>query len=217
MFIESLISGSPYVELSRCSYIQSSSGFTAKIDYSGKGWLSGKKNSFTAVLYPEGKEKEPIYTVDGQWTGKFTIKDAKTKQEVDQYDPSVTNVTPLTVAPIEEQDELESRRAWKKVADAILKGDMDTTSNEKSIIENSQRDLRKKEKEEGREWERRFFSRVDGYSLLEKLTSKIGEQINDSLTSGVWEFDAAKASQAKPPFHKDGAAAISGGSVDNAQ
>jgi oxysterol-binding protein-related protein 9/10/11 len=210
LFIESLITGSPYVELTRCSYIRSSSGFTAKIDYSGKGWLSGKKNTFSAVLYPEGKEKDVLYTVDGQWNEKFSIKDAKTKQVVDTYDPNVTKVTQLTVAPIEQQDELESRRAWKKVADAISKGDMDTTSNEKSIIENSQRELRKKEKEEGREWERRFFTRTDKYPLFEKLASSIGEQINDSSTNGVWIFDAEKASKAKPPFHKDGTAAVGG-------
>ncbi|KAF2473493.1 oxysterol binding protein-like protein [Lindgomyces ingoldianus] len=202
LHIEGLITGSPYVELNRCSYIQSSSGYTAKIDYSGRGWLSGKKNTFAATLYPEGKEKEPIYLVDGQWNEGFTIKDAKTKKVLDTYDPKITKVTPLTVAELEDQDEMESRRAWKKVADAIAKGDMDTTSYEKSIIENSQRELRKKEREEGREWDRRFFSRTDTYPLLQKMAAKIGEQINDNLTSGVWIFDAEKASAAKPPFRK---------------
>ena len=47
----------------------------------------------------------------------------------------------------------ESRRAWAKVADAILKGDMDTTAREKSIIENRQREMRRIEQAEGREWE----------------------------------------------------------------
>ncbi|KAF2191207.1 Oxysterol-binding protein [Zopfia rhizophila CBS 207.26] len=208
LHIEGLITGSPYVELNRCSYIQSTSGYTAKIDYSGKGWISGKKNSFAAVLYPEGKEKEPIYTVDGQWTDAFTIKDAKTKKVIDTYDPKVTKTTPLIVADIEEQDEMESRRAWKKVADAIAKGDMDTTSYEKSIIENRQREMRKKEKEEGREWERRFFSRTDKFPLFEKLAGKLGEQINDNLTNGVWQFDAEKASESRPPFRKEGSGGV---------
>lgn len=203
LHIEGLITGSPYVELNRCSYIQSSSGYTAKIDYSGKGWLSGKKNTFSAILYPEGKEKEPVYTVDGQWTDSFTVKDAKTKKVVDTYDPKVTKVTPLTIAELEDQDDMETRKAWKKVADAILKGDMDTTSYEKSIIENRQREMRKQEKEEGREWERRFFTRTDKFPLFERLAEKIGEQVNDSLTNGVWIFDQDKASQAKPPFHGD--------------
>ncbi|KAF2006829.1 Oxysterol-binding protein, partial [Amniculicola lignicola CBS 123094] len=96
LHIEGLIMGAPYVELNRCSYITSSSGYTAKIDYSGKGWVSGKKNTFSAVLYPsDGKEKDAIYTVDGQWTDAFSIKDPKTKKIVDEYDPKITKVTPL--------------------------------------------------------------------------------------------------------------------------
>ena len=172
------------------------SGYTAKIDYSGKGWLSGKKNSFTASLYPEGKEKEPIYVVDGQWTDDFIIKEVKTKKVVDQFSPKVTKCTPLRVAPVEEQGEMESRRAWKKVADAIIKGDTDTAGLEKSIIENQQRELRKKEKEESREWERKYFSRTQSHSTFEALAKKIGEPINDSQTNGIWIFDAEKASKA---------------------
>ncbi|ORX99223.1 hypothetical protein BCR34DRAFT_606695 [Clohesyomyces aquaticus] len=203
LHIEGLITGSPYVELNRQSYITSSSGFTAKIDYSGKGWLSGKKNTFAATLYPEGKEKDILYYVDGQWNEGFTIKDSK-KKTIDTYDPKVTKTTPLTVAELDDQDELESRRAWKKVADAIVKGDMDTTSYEKSIIENGQRELRKKEKEEGREWERRFFKRTPEYSRFERLAKKMGEQVNDNLTNGVWVFDGEKASQSQPPFRSEG-------------
>lgn len=70
---------------------------------------------------------------------------------------------------MEEQDDFESRRAWKKVADAINKGDMDTTSTEKSIIENRQRAMRKTEKEQGKEWERKFFNRVEADPTFEKL------------------------------------------------
>lgn len=80
---------------------------------------------------------------------------------------------------------------------------MDTTSYEKSIIENRQRAMRKQEKDEGREWERRFFSRTDSLPLFEKLAAKIGEQTNEHLTNGVWVFDQDKASAAKPPFHPD--------------
>lgn len=110
----------------------------------------------------------------------------------------------MIVADIEDQDEMESRRAWKKVADAIKKGDTDTAGYEKSIIENKQRDMRKSEKEQGRDWERRFFSRTNSFSLFQKLADKIGEQVNDSQTNGVWIFDAAKASDSSPPFRKDG-------------
>lgn len=200
-----MITGSPYVELNGNTFIQSSSGFTAKIEYSGKGWVSGKKNTFSAILYPEGKEKDVLYSIDGQWTDTWQIKDGKAKHGtvIDTFDPKVTKTTPLTVAPIEQQDDFETRRAWKKVSDAINKGDMDKTSAEKTIIETRQREMRKQEKETGKEWERKFFTRSDKFPLFQKLAQKIGEPVNDTQTNGVWSFDQAKASAATSPFHPD--------------
>jgi hypothetical protein len=203
LHIEGLITGSPYVELNSSTYIQSSSGYTTRIDYSGKGWVSGKKNTFSAVLYPEGKEKETIYKAEGQWTDSFTIKDAKTKSVVDTFDHKSTKTTALSVAPIEEQDDFETRRAWKKVSDAINSGNMDLTSSEKTIIETRQREMRQTEKDAGREWERKFFSRAPNYPLFEQLAQKVGESLNDSQTNGVWQFDRERAKNAKSPFHPD--------------
>jgi hypothetical protein len=130
------------------------------------------------------------------------VKDAKTKKEIDSYDPVKTPVTGLTVATIEQQDELESRRAWQKVAHAISKGDMDLTAAEKTKIENEQRDLRKKEKDEGREWERLFFTRARTDPTFEKLALSIGEVLDSDKTDGVWLWDSNKAANAKPPFKK---------------
>ena len=203
LHIEGLITGSPFVELNSSTYIQSSSGFTSRIDYSGKGWVSGKKNTFSAVMYPEGKEKEIIYKADGQWNDAFQIKDANTKTVVDTFDHKAAKTTPLIVAPIEEQDHFETRRAWKKVSDAIVKGDMDLTSAEKSIIENRQREMRKAEKDASTEWDRAFFTRVTEFPLFEQLAKKIGESINDNQTNGVWVFDKQKAQAAKSPFHPE--------------
>jgi hypothetical protein len=92
-------------------------------------------------------------------------------QVIDTFDHAAIKPTALTIAPFEQQDHFESRKAWKKVADAITKGDLDTTSAEKSIIENRQRAMRKTEKEQGKEWERKFFKRVEKDSVFEKLVS----------------------------------------------
>lgn len=147
------------------------------------------------MLYPEGKEKDVLYKIDGQWTEAWQIKegDGKKAPVIDTFDPKVTKTTPLTVAPIEQQDDMETRRAWKKVSDAINKGDMDLTSAEKTIIENRQREMRKQEKEAGREWERRYFTRSDKFPLFEQLAKKVGEPINDTQTNGVWSFKANAA------------------------
>lgn len=154
-------------------------------------------------MYPSGKsEKDAIYTAEGHWNKEFTMSDAKTKKVIDEYQASKYKTTPLTVAPLEQQDDLESRKAWSKVASAINKGDMDTTGREKTAIENSQRELRKKEAAEGREWNRRFFSKTDKHPAYDVLAKQVGETIQADQTGGVWEFDQAKAREAKPPFHQ---------------
>lgn len=204
LHIESLLYGTPFVELNKCSYIISSSGYISRIDYSGKGWLSGKKNSFVASLYREGKEKEPLYTAEGQWTDNFSIYEGskKTSGALESYNAKTSKTTPLTVAPLDQQDPYESNRAWQYVAAAIKKTDMDTVAIEKSKIENAQRELRRKEQAEGREWQRRFFKRVaPPCPTFEKLAKPIAEKIESEKTGGIWRFDTEKAADAKPPFH----------------
>lgn len=171
----------------------------AKIDYSGKGWVSGKKNSFTATLYPAGKEKDILYTIEGQWTDSFTIKAGggshlKKAHPIDSYNAKTSKTTPLRVAPIEQQDPMESNRAWQHVIAGIQKADMDKVHIEKSKIENSQRDLRKKEQDEGRIWQRRYFKHsATSDPIFEHLVKAIpGERIEAEKTGGVWRFDESK-------------------------
>lgn len=201
LHIEGLIFGAPFIELDGSSFITSSSGFTAKVDYSGKGWLSGKKNSFTATLYPTGKEKEVLYNVSGQWTKNFDIHTGSAKHSgkdtlVESWDPTLVPTTALTVAPREKQHPLESRRAWAKVAAAIAKGDLDTVGAEKAKIENAQRAMRAQEKSEGRAWERRYFSSADGGdAVLAQLGRVVGlaEHGDADKTGGLWRYNREKA------------------------
>lgn len=209
LHIESLIYGTPFVELNRFTQIVSSTGYVSKIDYSGKGWLSGKKNTFSAVLYHQDQgEKKPVYTADGQWSDTFVLRDAK-KKEIEKYSVK-TKTIPLTLAPVDGQDLYESRRAWKDVASAIERGDMDATSVAKSKIENAQREMRKKEKDGGREWERRFFKRAEMND--DKTSAKLFGMLNPDIsssaldndkTAGIWRFDQERAKDAVPPFHPD--------------
>jgi hypothetical protein len=208
LHIESLVYGTPFVELEKTTKIASSSGYVAKIDYSGKGWLSGKKNTFSASLFKASEgEKKPLYTVDGQWSDSFTIKDARTKDVIDKFSIKESTTTPLTVAPLESQDLYESRRAWSDVAAGIQKGDMDAVSIAKSRIENGQRELRRVEKSEGREWERRFFTHTeekDDDPEFLRLARSIDLTLDSEKTGGIWRFDAKKAEGARPPYHKTG-------------
>ncbi|KAM0295659.1 hypothetical protein ACHAO9_000740 [Fusarium lateritium] len=201
LHIEGLIFGAPFVELDGSSHITSSSGFTAKIDYSGKGWLSGKKNTIVASVYPTGKEKDVLYNVTGQWNKTLEVYSGPAKSNskstlVSTYDAVSTAQTELKVAPISQQHPLESRRAWSRVAEAIQKGDMDTTGTEKGKIENAQRNMRVKERSESRTWDRQYFTAVQGQDpVLQQLGKVVGVPVDGEAdkTGGVWRFDKTKA------------------------
>ncbi|KAK2063084.1 oxysterol-binding protein [Colletotrichum caudatum] len=206
LHIEGLIFGAPFIELEGTSFITSSTGFTSKIDYSGKGWLSGKKNSVTASVYPAGKEKDVAYNITGVWTKSFEIHEGSPKHNssktlIETYDASEHPTSKLIVAPIDKQHPLESRRAWKGVADGIAKGDMDLVSREKSAIEKAQRELRAKEKAEGRTWERRYFTdrQAGGDAVLESLGAQVGLPTTGDAekTGGLWRYDAEKADKVR--------------------
>ncbi|KAL9057156.1 MAG: hypothetical protein Q9162_002484 [Coniocarpon cinnabarinum] len=199
LHIEGLWGGAPFVELNGNTSITSNSGYTSKVDYSGRGWFAGKKNTFAATMFADAKPKDSLYQIDGQWTGQFTIKDSK-KQTIDTWNAKEQPTSPFVIASIEEQDPIESRRAWQKVAQAQTKNDMSTLSNEKSKIEETQRALRRQEAAEGREWERIFFTRLEKDELFNKLGSKIGESVSSDKTDGIWRYDPGKAQQAVPPY-----------------
>lgn len=137
-----------------------------------------------------------MYTVTGQWTKQFEIRGGGKKSDlIDSYDADAVPGTPLCIAPIEKQDPLESRRAWSKVAAGVAVGDMDAIGIEKTRIEVSQRELRMKEKSEGRIWERRYFSKVDRCPVLQILAPQIQLTTDEDKTGGIWRFDENKAAK----------------------
>lgn len=167
--VEGLMSASLAPELSGTSYVRSSSGYTTKIEYFCKGWIGGKRNSFLATIFHDDNEKDPIYIAEGQWNDTYIIKEGKSQNVLERVDINALTRTPLTVAPIENQHHLESRRAWQPVVDAINKGDIFAVGQEKSKIENEQREMRMLEKGEGRDFPRRYFTLANEDPLGEKL------------------------------------------------
>lgn len=104
----------------------------------------------------------------------------------------------MTIPPIDQQGPLETRRAWSKVAAAIEKGDYEITGQEKSKIENEQREMRKKEKDEGREWLRRYFTKMEVDPKFQTLAEKAGVAAEPEKTGGMWVFDQEKYNKLKP-------------------
>lgn len=146
--IEGLWYGAPYVELDQTSLIQSSHGLVTKIEYRGKGWVSGKSHSFTATISSTGSTSSSshhhhssssgsvLYTIDGTWTGEsHFIKPSNGGKEGQLFLNAAGPTNPIEVRPVEQQGEFESRRAWKAVADGIRKGDFESASQAKAALE----------------------------------------------------------------------------------
>ena len=109
--IKSLLSGTPYPELLGSSYITSSTGFTSKIDYEGKGTFGGgQKNAFTASMYQTSKPSNVLFEADGTWNDKFTfydVRDGGKRRELESYDTATLQPVPLTLNPLDQQDPWE--------------------------------------------------------------------------------------------------------------
>ena len=182
------------------SHIYSSTGFTSRIEYSGVGLFSGKKSSFVAKLYRNRKPDEPLSSAVGQWTNTYTVQN-EDSQDIEICHANAQKENSPIVADIDQQDAWESRRAWNKVTDAVRAGKTTTIGHEKSKIERAQREMRRKERIEGREWERLFFRKTENDSLFTRLVGQSGEQLNADKTGGVWRFDEEKARNVRAPYH----------------
>ncbi|KAH7882179.1 hypothetical protein F5I97DRAFT_1913014 [Phlebopus sp. FC_14] len=123
--IDGLWYGSPYIELVETSYISSSSGWLSTIEYKGKGYFSGKSHSFKATVTPPAHVQQSSHVIEGTWhtTSKHNSSGATF------HDVTIPKEE-VTVAPIEQQDEWESRRLW-------YEGDFESAAREKSRIEAS--------------------------------------------------------------------------------
>ena len=187
--IQGLIYLTPYVELDRTTYIISSTGYLSTIEYAGRGWLSGQKNSFTATL---SKGKEPLYKVSGQWTGESTYTSLlnSSQKDIPFWNTKNNDPTHVIVAPVEKQGPWESRRIWKNVAESIEKNDVEIAGRYKSAIEIGQRKMREEEQKVGETWKQRFFTWVENdetaSGLRAELTALTGNGVDGNV--GSWIF-----------------------------
>jgi hypothetical protein len=161
--IDGIWYGSPYIELTDSSWISSSTGWNATLEYKGRGYFSGRAHSIKMQTFlPNSRSAKQ--TVEGQWDTVTT--DVKTGQ-------TFTDVTGpkeiITVKPIDEQDNWESRKLWELVAQGIREGDYELASVEKTKIENEQRQRRRDEQAAGKPWELRYFVHVENDPEYEKL------------------------------------------------
>ncbi|EPX71540.1 oxysterol binding protein [Schizosaccharomyces octosporus yFS286] len=194
--LEGLWYMTPYIELYGSTYIVSTSNYITKIDYSGRGYFSGTKNSFKATVYEKGAN--PDYVAEGVWTGTSKVTDTKSKTTSPFLDYGTMDAIPILPRPYSEVGEWETRHVWGKVSSALARNAYDIVSVEKSTVEQSQRDMRKREQEEGVEWKRRYFEWKPDESSARNL---LAQAVQEIIEPGYWVYVGDTQPECKPGDH----------------
>ncbi|KAI8074542.1 hypothetical protein BC940DRAFT_230568 [Gongronella butleri] len=183
----------PYIELTGSSYVQSTTGLYATFEFSSRGWISGERNSFKCYIRKNGAPKEYVYKIEGQWSGKSTITPYGSKKSEPFLD--VTSLTPASkhVAELDAQGDMESRKVWQKVSDAIRQGDTTTASAEKSKIENQKRAELAERTQANTDWKPAFFTWQDPEPKVQAMQRMLQSAVKnkyDPATNGNWVYNA---------------------------
>ncbi|KAJ2970468.1 hypothetical protein NUW58_g9687 [Xylaria curta] len=148
-------------------------GLIADIDFKTKGWVSGTYNAIGGTIKDE-KTNQILFEISGLWSEEMSIKDLRNGNKQMFFDARKAKPSRPKVRPIEEHHEHESKRLWQKTAQAVKDKNHELATEEKTKIEDRQREEAAKRTAAGVEWHPHLFRRVkpevDGHDDdMEKL------------------------------------------------
>ncbi|KAI1005852.1 Oxysterol-binding protein-like protein [Podosphaera aphanis] len=161
MYARGILFGKMKYELGDHSYVRCPElGLSADIEFKVKGYFGGAYNLIGGTIKNDSTG-EILYEISGLWSGEMTIKDTKTGKKSVLFDATKARPTPPLVRPLEEQDEHESQRLWFKTAQAVKERNHEVATDEKTKIEDMQREETSRRIECGLEWHPRLFRPVE--------------------------------------------------------
>ena len=161
MYARGILFGKMKYELGDHAYVKCpDTGFSADIEFKTKGWMGGVYNAVGGTIKND-KTNESLFELSGLWSGEMFIKDLRSGQKRPLFDASHAKHTPPVTRPVAEQGERESQRLWLSTVKAVHVMDHTTATDEKSKIEDRQREEAKKREETGEEWMPKLFRRVN--------------------------------------------------------
>ncbi|KAK3986705.1 hypothetical protein QBC44DRAFT_247628 [Cladorrhinum sp. PSN332] len=165
MYARGILFGKMKYELGDHSYVRCpETGLIADIEFKTKGWVSGTYNAIGGTVKNE-ITGEVLYEISGLWSEEMFIKDLKAKKtgQKDMFFNALrAKHSPPISRPLEEQEERESQKLWAKTAQAVKDRNHELATNEKTKIEEAQREAAAVRANEGVEWHPKLFRRVKG-------------------------------------------------------
>ncbi|ODA82898.1 hypothetical protein RJ55_01407 [Drechmeria coniospora] len=160
MYARGILFGKMKYELGDHSFVRCPElDLTADVDFKTKGWVGGTYNAIGGVIKKESTG-EILYELSGLWSDEMFIRDTGHKEMF--FDATKSTPSPPRVRPIAEQDERESQRLWEKTARAVKERNHEVATDEKTKIEDRQREAAASRAQDDVEWHPRLFRRVRG-------------------------------------------------------
>jgi hypothetical protein len=185
LYLRGILTGSPFVELIGSCDIFSNTGYHAKLEFLGKPWFSGEYHAVDGFIAAK-KDNKPIYKISGKWTGETNYTHVSSGNQKLLFDAQRNRICDMVVKPVEEQGELECRKLWFKVSQALKNQDYANATKEKTAIEEKQRAIRRENKEKGVKWLPCYFNYVE--SAEDKASSSSTSSLEPT---GVWVYKEA--------------------------
>lgn len=160
MYARGILFGKMKYELGDHSFVKCPDlGLSADVEFKTKGYFGGTYNAIGGTIKND-KTGETLFELSGTWSGEMWIKDLKTGKKDLLFNATRARHTPPSARPLEEQDERESQKLWYKTAQAVKERNHEVATDEKTAIEDMQRDEAAKRAEDGVEWLPRLFRPV---------------------------------------------------------
>lgn len=178
MYARGILFGKMKYELGDHSFVRCPElDLTADVDFKTKGWVGGTYNAIGGSIKRESTG-EVLFELSGMWNEEMFIKDMAVSCDSpakNQYESNTiaqtghremffnaTRAKPSSpqVRPIAEQEERESQRLWELTAKAVKERNHEVATDEKTKIEDRQREEAAARAETGEEWKPRLFRSV---------------------------------------------------------
>ncbi|KAG5925726.1 hypothetical protein E4U42_004014 [Claviceps africana] len=161
MYARGILFGKMKYELGDHSFVRCPElDLTAGIDFKTKGWVSGTYNAIGGFIKRESTG-EVLYELSGLWSEEMFIKDMKTGHKDAFFNAAKSKPSAPLVRPLDEQEERESQKLWLATAKAVKERNHEVATNEKTKIEDRQREEAAKRAQDGVEWHPRLFRQVE--------------------------------------------------------
>ncbi|KAG2202045.1 hypothetical protein INT47_006237, partial [Mucor saturninus] len=165
MYVKGILFGRMELELGGQCYVDcKETGFRCELEFKTKGFFTGERDVVVGNVI-DTTTGQIVCSVSGNWADKIYMTKEGVKSIL--FDASTAISHPKIVAEIKDQGPLESRRVWSKVTDAIHRRDMDTATDEKTVVEDNQRQERNQRAIEGKPFVCTYFDYSENKQIHE--------------------------------------------------